>query len=189
MTDLVYDYISSGVDLLMTASVLSAIIVLLQITNILTNVTALQQANASRVDYYREFNHLDSKSSSMIDIQSFVLRYLDNVKCKIVFAKPNAQGKIGNASYLVVDEGKITWVRFNATTGAYEAPIPFTTEQFINLYAWNASQEWHVVLREDGENINSLWDATASNPYNAFKNNYYDGGSVTGIYAVYSGGE
>lgn len=180
MTDLVYDFISSGVDLLMTASVLSAIIVLVQTATVLTSVTAQQQANADMIDYYREFNHLDSKECSTVDIQSFILTNYKNIQAKIVFGKPSGDS-LPNASFLLVDNGKITFHKWNGS-GYTVHNIKY--ENLLNgkdyPIPWKNTDVWHCGLREDGEDLSKVWNGS----YTKFKQNRYDGGTVTGIFAV-----
>lgn len=182
MTDLVYDFISSGVDLLMTASVLSAVIVLVHTATILTSVTAQQQANADMIDYYREFNHLDAKKCSTVDIQSFILVNYKTIQAKIVFGKPSGES-LPNASFLLVDNGKIT---FHVWTGSTYTKKTIKYENLLNgkdyNIPWDNTRVWRCGLREDGENLDSeVWGGS----YTKFKQNRYDGGIVTGIFAVY----
>ena len=75
MTDLVYDFISSGVDLIMTAAVLASVIVLLRSTNQLSQVQADQQMVADRINYYREFNVYDSHDVTGVDVVGAIIKY------------------------------------------------------------------------------------------------------------------
>ena len=60
MTDLIYDYITIGVDMIICAAVLAAVIVLLRGSVTLSQFSAMQQANADRVNYYKEYSIYDN---------------------------------------------------------------------------------------------------------------------------------
>ncbi len=60
MTDLVYDYISTGVDMIITAAILSAIVVLLRSSVILSGYQARMQSNSDRMNYYKQYNMYDN---------------------------------------------------------------------------------------------------------------------------------
>lgn len=59
MTDLVYDYISMGVDMIITATILATVIVVLRSSVELSSYQADLTANSERVNYYRQYNKYD----------------------------------------------------------------------------------------------------------------------------------
>ena len=76
MTDLIYDYITMGVDLMINAMVLTTVIVLLYNANILSQISSAQQANSDRVNYYKEYAKFDCTSDlSCADILSAMSYY------------------------------------------------------------------------------------------------------------------
>ena len=76
MTDLVYDYISMGVDMILTAAILSAIVVLLRSSTILSAYQANLQANSDRMNYYKQYNMYDNTHTlCTADIVSALLYY------------------------------------------------------------------------------------------------------------------
>lgn len=76
MTDLIYDYITMGVDMMISAAILAAIIVMLRSSNILTNYSAQQQATSDRLNYYKEFVAFDNTSKLLSpDISSAMVYY------------------------------------------------------------------------------------------------------------------
>lgn len=59
MTDLVYDYLTMGVDMMISAAVLAAVVVLLRGSAVLSQYSAIQQMNTDRINYYKEYNMYD----------------------------------------------------------------------------------------------------------------------------------
>lgn len=76
MTDVVYDYISMGVDMILTAAILSSIVVLLRSAVVLSAYQSTLQANSDRMNYYRQYNMYDcTENLCMADIQSTLIFY------------------------------------------------------------------------------------------------------------------
>lgn len=59
MTDLVYDYLTMGVDMMISAAMLTAVVILLRGSTILSQYSAAQQMNADRINYYKQYNMYD----------------------------------------------------------------------------------------------------------------------------------
>ena len=59
MTDLVYDYLTMGVDMMISAAMLTAIVILLRGSTILSQYSAAQQMNTDRINYYKQYNMYD----------------------------------------------------------------------------------------------------------------------------------
>lgn len=110
MTDLIYDYISMGVDMLITAAIISAVVVLLRSTMILNTYSANQQASSERINYYKEYNKYDCTETLVTaDIISAMLYYRYDlqvcVKMKdgtIYTNKPSSDTVINGTIYKVV---------------------------------------------------------------------------------------
>lgn len=84
MTDLVYDYITMGVDMIISAAVLSAVIILLKGSTTLSQYNATQQANADRIEYYREYSMYDCTTKlSSADAKSAITYYKHNLQITI----------------------------------------------------------------------------------------------------------
>lgn len=76
MTDLVYDYISMGVDMILTAAILAAVVILLRTSVVLSSYQSSLQANSERMNYYRKFNVYDCTTNlCMADVQSALIYY------------------------------------------------------------------------------------------------------------------
>lgn len=85
MTDLIYDYISAGVDMMIYAAILSTVIVLLRMSAVLTAYNANQNANAERVNYYKEYSMYDNTNNlSSADVLSAAVYYQYDLEVKIV---------------------------------------------------------------------------------------------------------
>jgi len=83
MTDVIYDYITTGVDLLINAVILSGIIMLLYTSTSLAQTISTQQYASAKVQYYREFNMYDDKVVSPSDVIGCLLYYRDNFDIKV----------------------------------------------------------------------------------------------------------
>lgn len=84
MTDLVYDYISMGVDMILAAAILSAIVVLLRSSVVLSSYQANIAANSDRINYYKQFNMYDCTDTlCSADIMSALIYYRYDLKIVI----------------------------------------------------------------------------------------------------------
>lgn len=122
MTDLIYDYISMGVDMLITAAIVSAIVVLLRSTIILNQYSANQQASAERVNYYKEFNKYDCTDTLVTaDMISAMLYYRYDLEVVVTFKesgggvtiytnKPRPETSIDGTIYRINKSGTIDTV-------------------------------------------------------------------------------
>lgn len=59
MTDLIYDYITMGVDMMISGAILASVVILLRSSTILSAYSAQQQATTDRINYYKEFSMYD----------------------------------------------------------------------------------------------------------------------------------
>lgn len=59
MTDLIYDYITLGVDMMISGAILASVIVLLRSSAILSTYASNQQQVSDRIGYYREYAMYD----------------------------------------------------------------------------------------------------------------------------------
>lgn len=75
MTDMIYDYITTGVDLLINAIILSGIIMLLYTSSSLAQTISTQEYATEKVKYYREYNIFDNREVSCSDVVGAVLYY------------------------------------------------------------------------------------------------------------------
>lgn len=156
MTDLIYDYISSGVDMLLNGVILSAVVVLLYSTTLLNSYSAAQQATSERVNYYREYNKYDNTSNlSMADALSALTYYAGDVEVII---------KINATTWFGYDNAKKKYYVANGATKSYFATVNDLKQN--NVIMNNATSSFNSKVYEDLSN-------TASD--------YYQGGVITGI--------
>lgn len=95
MTDLVYDYISMGVDMILTAAILSAIVVLLRSSVVLSSYQANLQANSDRMNYYKQFNMYDCTNTlCSADIISALVYY--RYELSMVVVRSDGKALISN---------------------------------------------------------------------------------------------
>ena len=149
MTDLIYDYISTGVDMLITAAILSGVVILLRSTITLNNYSANQQASTERIGYYKEFNKYDCTNTLVTaDILSAMIYYRYDLQ---IYVKVNTDAtrtnytvytNKPNASYVI--DGN-----FYEITGNGSDPIsdPLTIEYLRN--AIKPNYQFKAFLYED----------------------------------------
>lgn len=76
MTDLIYDYITMGVDMMISAAILTSVVVLLRSSTILSTYSAQQQATSDRLNYYREYAMYDCTENLLSpDVLSAITYY------------------------------------------------------------------------------------------------------------------
>lgn len=117
MTDLIYDYITQGVDLILAAAILSSVVILLRSATVLSATSANQTANSQRLGYYREYAKFDCKDDlTCADALSAIVYYRDSVQINFY---PTA----GNTTYVIQNDptkdGKF-FIKPDASHPAYE---------------------------------------------------------------------
>lgn len=155
MTDMVYDYITTGVDLLINAVILAGIVILIRNSNILSQISTTQQANADRVNYYKEYAKYDCTAHlSTTDVLSAMSYYKnDHV---IVAVIP------GDNTSVIVQNGK--WYTQTGTS----VPQLSSRDGVENLL--NITWTYSAYLFEDD------WSGNGTMSVNG-----YQGGTISGI--------
>lgn len=162
MTDLIYDYIAQGVDLLITATIVSAVAMLLQSATILSSYQANAQANSERINYYKQYNKYDgTEHLCTAEVLSAILYFKGDLEIVVqkgnnVYVSTKPYGTLGRI-YLDkdgVNGGNYSW------SEASKADL----QAFTTLFA--SSNTFKAQLVEDFGKPNT---------------NNYEGGTVTGI--------
>lgn len=111
MTDLVYDYISMGVDMLVSAAILASVVILLRSSTVLTNYAAQQQATSDRLNYYKEYVAYDCTNDLLSpDVLSCIVYYRYDLDIVIIqgsntISNERSTGKYKcNGSYISYDD-------------------------------------------------------------------------------------
>ena len=78
MTDLIYDFITQGIDLLIVGVVLIAMVTLLVAANKLTNVISTQDSMNDRIAKVKEFNQYDGQKVLPQEVGSAIMKYCKN---------------------------------------------------------------------------------------------------------------
>lgn len=90
MTDIIYDFISTGVDLILIGGILSSLILMLRGSAQLTTVISNQQATSSELDYYLQYHkYNDSTGMSSADALSAIVGYRSDMNVFIVIPDPD----------------------------------------------------------------------------------------------------
>lgn len=88
MTDLVYDYITTAVDMVISAAILSSIVMLLYTSSRLSVEIVNSQSTADTLAYYMQFNQYDNEECITSDIISALVKYADQMEV-VVYDKSN----------------------------------------------------------------------------------------------------
>lgn len=82
MTDIIYDFITTGIDLMLIGGILSALIVMLRGSAQLTAVIAAQNATTQEFDYYLQYHMYDDTDGlSSSDALSAIVGYRFDLYC------------------------------------------------------------------------------------------------------------
>lgn len=156
MTDLVYDHISMGVDMILTAAILAAVVTLLRSAVVLSSYQANIAANSDRMNYYKQYNMYDNTDTlCSADVLSALVYYRYDL------------------SIVVNGADGVTIISNNPSTGKFYrheggAAIECTVQEMSIILT--AERTYSSKLFED------LIDVTTGTPYE-----HYQGGLVTGI--------
>lgn len=84
MTDMIYDFIANGVDMMITASIVAMVVIMLRGANILVQYNTAQQNTANQVNYYKEYSMYDEgEKLTSSDALSCISYYLGLVQVNI----------------------------------------------------------------------------------------------------------
>ena len=156
MTDLIYDYITQGVDLLVNAVILSAVILLLNSTRILNEYSANQQATSQRIGYYKEYAMYDNTSNlTVADVISAISRYNEDLEIVITHSK----------HHTIVYENDM----FVCKCSNHAAGVNKYTSTMDNFRTNNATTKYYAYIMEDNNSCEGSSDS-------------YQGGVITGIW-------
>lgn len=158
MTDLIYDYITTGIDLMIAGAILASVIILLRSTTVLTTISATQQANSDRVNYYREFNQFDNRDVNQADVIGALLYYGKDMNVYVLNCKN------GYRIYSDTSDGKI-WLCDSSWNKIQTLNTTTEIQQYILVdYTFKAQ------LYENGQ-------ARGTTPQTQ-----YQGGVISGLY-------
>lgn len=162
MTDIVYDYITMGVDMIISGVILTAIVVLLKTVTILNNYSAQQQAVADRITYYKQFNMYDNTANlSSADVVSALIYYKGQIDIRVKFDCNDP--RVSGTSVLYYDNTTDKFI-LDVVSGEDKS-----SSSASEMKEWiKSTSKFNAILYEDM--------ADASNP-----SSHYKGGVITGI--------
>lgn len=171
MTDVVYDFITNGIDMMVTAAVLSVVVILLRSSTTLTSLSNDQQANADRVNYYRTFNAYDNNIITGADAVGCILKFRGEVEVVV-------QNK--NGQYLVVETDGTIKVYDSIAATSYATISGDSTLSKLQEFC-GTSNNYKSVIFEDSKKStkNGDWGDTGASEY-------YQGGVLSGIRMTYT---
>lgn len=159
MTDLVYDYITMGVDLIINAVILAGIVLLLKNASILSQISATQQANADRINYYKEYAKFDCTTNlSTADVLSAMSYYKNDHTIVVISDNGKYSTMHGN------------WYKHEADNSVTETDMKTVSEALGSIGLYKAN------LFEDD------WSGDGSLSMEG-----YTGGTISGVMFQYTG--
>ena len=161
MTDLVYDALTMGVDMIISAVILSSIITLLSSTIQLNSIQAMQTANADMMNYYKEYNQFDRSCVNSSDVLGAVIYYRGTLELLIF-------GYDGDKLYVARDGKMFYWM-----DGEDESTKVECTEEKLREFI-SVNRFYDSRLVEDDYRV---YESAAIPPTADF----YQGGSITGL--------
>lgn len=165
MTDVVYDALTNGVDMMITAAVLSVVVILLRSAVTLSSLSNAQQANADRVNYYRTFNAYDNTTITGADVVGCILKFQGEVEVVV---------QLGTRYLVASTDGSIKV--YNGANGAVLETISGEMKT-SRLQAWLGTSTTYksVIFEDSGKSTkNSNWSSNGASAY-------YQGGVLSGI--------
>lgn len=164
MTDLIYDYISMGVDMMISAAILTAVVVLIRGSTILSAHSAQQQATTDRLNYYREYSMYDCTDNLLSpDALSAITYYRYDLDVVIVL-KGSGGSTVTITNYL--DNGSV-----HKYEGYYYKSVNGGTAQRISrddlTFLIGSTRKFSCMLFEDFSSTGSTEG--------------YQGGIITGL--------
>lgn len=165
MTDVVYDFLTNGIDMMVTAAVLSVVVILLRSAVTLSSISNAQQANADRVNYYRSFNAYDNSELTGADVVGCILKFQGEVEVVV---------QRGSRFLVAGTDGTIKV--YNSANGAVAYEISGDTKTSKLQEFCGTSVTYKSVIFEDSgrSTKNDNWNASGAS-------SYYQGGVLSGI--------
>lgn len=159
MTDLIYDALTMGVDMIISAVILSSIVMLLSSTQQLNSIQAMQTANADMMNYYREYNQFDNTDVNSSDVLGCILYYRGTLEVMI-------NGYDSNERLYLDKDGKIWfWSDYTNESTKVEA-----TDEKVRSFI-SVNRFYNAKLVEDSFGLSS----------ETVVGSHYQGGVITGI--------
>lgn len=152
MTDMVYDYITMGVDMMISAAILAAVVILLRGSTLLSIYSAQQQSTTDRINYYKEY--------AMYDCTQGLLS--PDVLSTIVYYKYDLD--------IVIQDGNEIYTNDKKTGKYYKNGAQITYDQLVQDIG--TTKKFKAWLVED-------FKKSGANP--VLSQNGYQGGVISGI--------
>ncbi len=164
MTDLIYDYISMGVDMMISAAFLTAVVILMRSSTVLSMYSAQQQATTDRLNYYREYSMYDCTDNLLSPDALSAISYYRYDMDVVIVIKGAGGSTITVTNYL--DNGgihKYEGKYYKVVSGGF--PEEINRDELVFLIG--STRKFSCMLYEDFTNTPS--------------DDGYKGGVITGI--------
>ena len=174
MTDIVYDMIAGGVDLIFMSAMLASVILLLRSGIILTSMSSAQQDNANRTVYYKPYYIYDNKDNlASADALSVLLKNRSEVFTMVDIGKPTS-GVISTHNYIInnINTGEIYNIgNVNPINYDYasNSSKKISSEELRELL--ESDYIYHSYIYEDGSEKNGIDKVSMS----------YSGGVISAV--------
>ena len=146
MTDLVYDFITTGVDMVISAAILSSIVVMLYTSSALSVEITNSQATSETLRYYAKFNQYDNEAVSASDAIGAIIRYADDMPVVVM-------NDTGVRIVSTTGDGRVFY--YDSTTGT-DIEIDKSVATLVNYVTEMADMVWVATLETDGSSAGGI---------------------------------
>lgn len=104
MVDVLYDWLSTHIDMFITGVAISALALMMSMSLQLSNQVTIQQENAHTISSYREFNQYNNKEISLSDYQAALATLVGTTRIVINDMTTGKRYELDWSSYQVPDD-------------------------------------------------------------------------------------
>lgn len=146
MTDLVYDFITTGVDMVISAAILSSIVVMLYTSSALSVEITNSQATVETLRYYAKFNQYDDVVVSASDAIGAVVRYADDMPVIVM-------DETGITTVYTTGDGKVYY--YDKSTGV-TLEVDKSVSTLVTYITEVSGKHWFSELETDGSSAGGI---------------------------------
>lgn len=116
MDSIIYDMISAGVEIVISATMLSFLVVLIMMVSLLGRNVSEQQANADQMNEYRKYAAYNNSTLTLSDYQTAISELIGNTRINIIDSRNGRHVMYGYDDVKVSDD----WYLFGETNASVE---------------------------------------------------------------------
>ena len=134
MSDLIYDFFASAIDIVINAAILAGVVSLIMLITLLGRNVTEQQANSEQLAEYRKYAMYNNQILTLSDYQSSLAQLIGNTRISII-DETNGNSIQYNYQDIKADD---RWYRFDKTN----SDLKVTAELFAPMVDGGAIKPW-----------------------------------------------